>query len=95
LLVTGKQCFAAVKANSPEDAADLALLRDSIDSNLFALDTLQGYRYHPQDYVEMIGSGLFFPLTATNGSGQKRLTAVLARMEQIPRVLEEARQNLK
>jgi uncharacterized protein (DUF885 family) len=95
LLVTGKQCFAAAKANSPEDAADLALLRDSIDSNLFALDTLQNYRYRPQDYVEMIGSGLFFPLTATNGSEQKRLTSVIARMEQIPRVLEEARKNLK
>ena len=95
LLVTGKQCFAAVNANLPEDAADLALLRDSIDSNLFALDTLQGYRYRPQDYIEMIGSGLFFPLTATNGSGQKRLTSILARMEQIPRVLEEARQNLR
>jgi uncharacterized protein (DUF885 family) len=95
LLVTGKQCFATAKANSLEDAADLALLRDSIDSSLFALDTLQNYRYRPQNYVEMIGSGLFFPLTATNGSEQKRLTSVLARMEQIPRILDEARQNLK
>jgi uncharacterized protein (DUF885 family) len=83
------------KANSPEDAADLALLRDNIDSNLFALDTLQNYRYRPQDYVEMIGSGLFFPLTATDGSEQARLSSVIARMEQIPRVLEEARNNLK
>ena len=43
----------------------------------------------------MIGSGLFFPLTSTDGTEQARLTAVLARMEKIPRVLEEARQNVK
>ena len=95
LLVTGKQCFAASKATSPEDAADLALLKDYADSGLFQLDALQSYKYRPQDYVEMIGSGLFFPLTATTGTELERLTAVVARMEQIPRVIDEARQNLK
>ena len=95
LLVEGKQCFARVRASSPEDGADLVLLRDSIEANLFALDVLQGYRYRPQDYVEMIGSGLFFPLTSTDGTEQTRLTAVLSRMEKVPRILEEARQNLK
>jgi uncharacterized protein (DUF885 family) len=95
LLVAGKACFAAAKAETPEEAADLTLLRSNIDSSLFQLDTLQSYRYRPQDYVEMIGSGLFFPLTSTNGTEQERLTAVLARMEQIPHVLDEARQNVK
>lgn len=95
LMLAGKQCFAAAKAATPEDVADLALLRDNIDSTLFELDVRQGYRYRPQDYVEMIGSGLFFPLTSTDGTEQGRLTAVLARMEKIPRVIEEARQNLK
>ncbi len=95
LLVAGKACFAAAKAETPEDAADLTLLQSNIDSSLFQLDTLQSYRYRPQDYVEMIGSGLFFPLTSTNGTEQERLTAVLARMEQIPKVLDEARQNIK
>src|SRR5580698_2224884 len=95
LLVAGKQCFAAAKANSPEDAADLALLNDYADSGLFQLDQLQGYKVRPQDYVEMIGSGLFFPLTSTNGTELDRLTAVVERMEQIPQVIEEAQRNLK
>lgn len=95
LLISGRLCFAAAKAGTPEEAADLALLRDNIESTLFQLDVLQGYRYRPQDYVEMIGSGLFFPLTSTDGTEQSRLAAVLARMEQIPRVLDEARHNLK
>jgi uncharacterized protein (DUF885 family) len=95
LMLTGKTCFAALKVTSPEDVADLALLRDNIESSLFALDVLQPYRYRPQDYVEMIGSGLFFPLTSTEGTEQARLTAVLARMEEIPRILDEAQQNIK
>jgi len=95
LYLSGKQCFAATSVSTPEDEADLALLRANIESGLFDLDVLQSYRHRPQDYVEMIGSGLFFPLTSTDGSEQARLTAVLARMEQIPSVLDEARQNVK
>ncbi len=95
LLKRGEACFAHTKAASPEDAADLALLLDNIQSSLFQLDTLQGYKYRPQDYVEMIGSGLFFPLTSTNGTEEQRLTFVLARIEQVPRILDEAKANLQ
>jgi hypothetical protein len=95
LLASGKACFDAAKAASPEEAADLALLRDSIESSIFSLDVLAGYRHHPQDYVETIGSGLFFPLTDTRGTELDRLTAVVARMEQIPRVIAQAEQNVK
>ena len=95
LFIAGKLCFAAAKAGTPEEGADLALLRDNIESTLFQIDVLQGYRYRPQDYVEMIGSGLFFPLTSTDGTEQSRLSSVLARMEQVPKILDEARHNLK
>jgi uncharacterized protein (DUF885 family) len=95
LQLRGRLCFASVRPQTPEDAADLALLLDAIDSDLFQIDVLQSFRYRPQDYVEMIGSGLFFPLTETRGTEEQRLTGVLARMEQIPKVLDEARTNLK
>ena len=95
LYLSGKSCFAAVKASDPEDRADLALLRSNIESTLFELDVRQGYHYRPQDYSEMIGSGLFFPLTSTEGTESSRLSSVLARMEQIPVILQQARQNLK
>ena len=87
LLISGKQCFATAEANAPEDVADLALLRENIESGLFDMDVRQSYRYRPQDSVEMIGSGLFFPLTSTEGTEQSRLTSVVARMERIPRIL--------
>jgi uncharacterized protein (DUF885 family) len=95
LLLKGRLCFAYARVTAPEEVADLALVRDNIESSLFSLDVLQTYRFRPQDYVEMIGSGLFFPLTSTDGTEQTRLTAVVARMEKIPRILEEAQQNIK
>ena len=51
-LLSAQQCFTSIQAPAAEDAADLALLRDNIDSSLFTLDVLQTYRYHPQDYVD-------------------------------------------
>jgi uncharacterized protein (DUF885 family) len=95
LFISGKLCFSAAKGATPEEGADLALLRANIESTLFELDVLQGYRYRPQDYVEMIGAGLFFPLTSTGGTEESRLSSVLARMEQVPKILDEARHNLK
>ena len=91
LWMKGKECFAGVKSGTQEEAVDIALLRDSIESSLFQLDVLQTYKYRPQDPVEMIGSGLFFPLTDTKGNETDRLSGVVARMEQIPKVLDEAR----
>jgi uncharacterized protein (DUF885 family) len=93
--LSAKLCFASVNAGNSEEQADLALLRNNIEASLFELNVRQSYRYRPQDYVEMIGSGLFFPLTSTEGTEQSRLASVLARMEQIPRILEQAQQNVK
>src|SRR5271168_1828646 len=95
LYISGEVCFGGASVTTPEDQADLMLLRANIAAGLFELDVRQSYRHRPQDYVEMIGSGLFFPLTSTDGNEQARLSSVLARMEQVPRVLEEARHNLK
>src|SRR5271156_2237432 len=95
LFISGEVCFGGASVTTPEDQADLMLLRSNIAASLFELDVRQSYRHRPQDYVEMIGSGLFFPLTSTDGNQQARLASVLARMEQIPGVLDEARNNIK
>jgi hypothetical protein len=94
-VLAGKMCFAAAKSNYTRGWSRSCAPPRQHRVQSLSLDVLQAYRYRPQDYVEMIGSGLFFPLTSTDGTEQARLSAVLARMEQIPRILEEARQNLK
>ncbi|HEY0794141.1 MAG TPA: DUF885 domain-containing protein [Acidisarcina sp.] len=95
LLESGQKCLASFPATlSPEDNVDMALLRDSISAAFFETDVMQGYKHRPQDYVEMIGSGLFFPLTETRGSEQQRLSDIVSRTEKIPTVLQQARQAL-
>ena len=94
LLKAGRSCFDSYKNLAPEDNADLIVLRDSIDGQLFQLNRVQAYKYQPQIYVEMIGSGLFFPLTETNGTEQQRLQSIVARMEKIPAALAQAKNNL-
>ena len=94
VLTAGRTCFGGYKNLSPEDNADLIVLRDGVDSTLFQLERVQAYKYQPQIYVEMIGSGLFFPLTATNGTEQQRLESLVSRMEKIPAALEQAKSNL-
>jgi hypothetical protein len=49
LFLSGRLCFAAAKASTPEEVADLALLRDNIEATLFQLNVLQSYHYRPQD----------------------------------------------
>lgn len=79
---------------SPEDAADWQLIDDQIGLNLLELDTIQSYKHNPTLYVELIGNGLFLPLTQEYAPQPVRLGHVLSRLRQIPRLLQQARQDL-
>jgi uncharacterized protein (DUF885 family) len=79
---------------SAEDAADWQLIRDQISLNLLELDQIQAYRHKPTIYVELIGNALFLPLTQNYASKEVRLGHVLARMEQIPRLVDQAKAQL-
>ncbi len=92
-LRAGRECFAKISTTDSEVAADIDLIRDAIASQTFALQR-RTYRTQPQDYVEIIGSGIFFPLTQSSGTPDSRLRAVISRIEQIPRALEQAKANL-
>jgi uncharacterized protein (DUF885 family) len=96
-LLDARKCFAAVDESklSGEDKADLTLVRSSIEEEIFARDERQPEHYRPERAVELIGTALFFPLTQSYGTEQQRLTNVLARMEQVPRYLDQERANLR
>jgi len=78
----------------PEDAADWQLIDDQIGLNLLELDRIQAYRHHPTVAVELIGNGIFLPLSQNYASKDVRLGHVLARIGQIPRVVDQAKQYL-
>jgi uncharacterized protein (DUF885 family) len=77
---------------SVEDSADLQLVNDNIALNLLELERIQNYRHNPTGVVELIGNGLFLPLTQEYAAKEVRLGHVLSRMSQIPRVLWQAKQ---
>ena len=93
-LLNGQACFDTSAKLRAEDAADLAVLHNAIKLNLLQLQDVQPHRYRPDSYVELIGSGLFFPLTQTQGTQEQRLANAVSRMEQVSRLLAQAKQQL-
>ena len=83
-----------VSSLDPEDAADWRLIDDQIGLNLLELDQIQSYRHHPTVVVELIGNAMFLPLSQSYAPKDVRVSHVLARIGQIPRVIDQAKQYL-
>ena len=83
-----------VDSLGPDEAADRQLVDDQIALQLLELDEIQNQRHNPTRVVETIGSALFLPLTQSYAPKEVRVGHVLARMQQIPRALSQAKQLL-
>ncbi len=79
---------------SLEDQADWHMIDDQISYNLLELEHIQSYRHQPTIYVELIGNALFLPMTQDYASQEIRMSHVLSRVRQIPRAIEQTKQNL-
>jgi uncharacterized protein (DUF885 family) len=83
-----------VTSLDPEDAADWQLIDDQIGLNLLEFDTIQSYRHRPTVAVELIGNSIFLPLTQSYAPHDLRVGHALARIDQIPRLLDQVKQYL-
>jgi uncharacterized protein (DUF885 family) len=79
---------------SPDDRADYDILQGQISLTLLDLTGIQNYRHNPTLYVELIGAGLFAPFTLEYAGMSARYEHIVARLEEVPRLLSEARRNL-
>ncbi len=79
---------------NPQDAADYRLIDDQIALNLLEFEHIQNYKHNPTGYVELIGNGLFLPLTQEYASKEVRVGDVISRIGQIPRFLDQAKSQL-
>ena len=84
-----------LRALNLQDQADWRLVDDQISLNLLEFDRIRNYKYNPTVYVELIGGALFQPLTSEYAPKDVRLRHVIARIGQIPHLLEQAKQNLE
>jgi uncharacterized protein (DUF885 family) len=77
-----------------QDAADYRLIDDQIGFNLLEFQKIQNYKHNPTGYIELLGNGLFLPLTQNYDTKEVRVGDVMSRIGQIPRFLDQAKQNL-
>ncbi len=77
-----------------QDAADFRLIDDQIALNLLEFEKIQSYKHNPTIYVELLGNGLFLPLTQEYASKEVRVGDVISRIGQIPRFLKQAKSEL-
>ena len=83
-----------VQQLSPDDHADYDILQDSLVLTLLELDEIQSWRHNPTVYVELIGNALFTPHVLDYAPREQRLGHIMARLEKVPALLEQARKNL-
>jgi len=83
-----------VASLNAQDAADYRLVDDQIALSLLEYQHIQDYKHNPTGYVELVGNGMFLPLTQEYASKEVRLGDVISRIGQIPRFLEQAKSEL-
>lgn len=95
-----RQWRAKVRTETPgaslnaEDAADFRLIDDQIALALLELEHIQNYKHNPTGYVELLGNGLFLPLTQDYAAKDVRVGHVISRVGQIARFLDQAKAQL-
>jgi uncharacterized protein (DUF885 family) len=77
-----------------EDRADYTIVRQQIALALLELDRIQSYRHNPAMYVELVGNALFTPYMLAYAPVEERIGDIIARLEKLPQLLDQARSNL-
>ena len=62
-----------VASLNAQDAADYRLIDDQIALSLLDFEHIQSYKHNPTGYVELIGNGMFLPLTQEYASKEVRV----------------------
>jgi uncharacterized protein (DUF885 family) len=83
------------EALSRANQVDADLLANKVESTLFALDTLEEWAWNPLYYVDISGGSIYGLLARDFAPLAERLDNVAARLEQLPRFLEQARASLQ
>lgn len=81
-------------ALSREKQVDALLLRNQVRGDLFSLETLQSWAWDPQLYSGLAGGALYNLMARDFAPMPERLKSATARMEAIPNVFKQMRENL-
>ncbi|MCD7099674.1 DUF885 domain-containing protein [Stenotrophomonas sp. MMGLT7] len=98
-LELGKQLLAELDAIdvaglSRENQVDAAILRNQLQSDIWNSEVLQGWAWDPQVYNGLAGSAIYGLMAREFAPLPERLKSATARIEKIPRIFAQARENL-
>ncbi|HTD38635.1 MAG TPA: DUF885 domain-containing protein [Candidatus Limnocylindrales bacterium] len=79
---------------SPRIALDRQMLENALHDDLLLNESMQVWKHQPDGYVQTASGGVFVLISRKFAPPEVRLRAAIAREEQIPRLLAQARANL-
>lgn len=81
-------------ALSRENQVDAAILRNQLQYDIWTADTLQSWAWDPQVYNNIAGGAIYGLMAREFAPLPERLKSATARMQKIPALLAQARENL-
>ena len=82
------------QALSRENQVDALILRNNLEGNVWDLETFQSWAWDPQVYSGLAGGAIYNLMAREFAPMPERLKSAAARMEKIPALLAQARENL-
>jgi uncharacterized protein (DUF885 family) len=79
---------------SRENQVDAAILRNQLQYDLWGTETLQGWAWDPQVYSGLAGGAIYNLMAREFAPLPDRIRSATVRMEKIPALLAQARENL-
>src|ERR1700724_1617285 len=89
------QKFNDVSQLNGANQVDVRILRDNIDNEIFELEELKEADWNPLVYNQSLANGLYLIVARDFDSPENRIPNLRKRMEAIPRVIEQAKENLR
>lgn len=83
-----------VAALSRENQVDAAILRNQLQYDIWTAETLQSWAWDPQVYNNVAGGAIYGLMAREFAPLPERLKSATARMQKIPALLAQARENL-
>ena len=81
-------------ALSRENQIDAAILRNQLQADVWSIETLQSWAWDPQVYNAIASGAIYNTMAREFAPLPERLKSVTRRMEKIPQVFAQARENL-
>jgi uncharacterized protein (DUF885 family) len=80
---------------SGANKVDVRLLKDNVDNEIFGLEELREREWDPLVYMQSLANGLYLIEARDYAPAPQRAASLRKRMEAIPGVIAQAKQNLK